>query len=255
MTALGEVEVATLATLSRVEARALASTEYERFVEQLRTLSAGDWGQPTACPGWDVRAVAGHSVGMLAAFTSLRSMMSGMRAATARAKRSGEPVVDAMTALQVAAHEHVSTSTLIEKAARDAPRAARWRARPHLLLGRMPVKQEIDGSVETWRVRYLLQTILTRDCWMHRMDIAEAVGRAPVLTGDHDGRIVADVVAEWARRHGRPFALTLTGPAGGRFVAGGRQDREQVEMDAVEFCRVLSGRGTGDGLLRQSVPF
>jgi len=36
-----------------------------------------------------------------------------------------------------------------------------------------------------------------------------------VLTPDHDARIVADVVAEWAGRHGRPFTLHLTGPAGG----------------------------------------
>ena len=50
---------------------------------------------------------------------------------------------------------------------------------------------------------------------MHRLDIARATGHAPVLTADHDGVIVADVVAEWARRHGRPYRLELTGPAGG----------------------------------------
>jgi hypothetical protein len=55
---------------------------------------------------------------------------------------------------------------------------------------------------------YLLDTILTRDPWMHRVDIARATGRDMVLTADHDGRIVADVVAEWARRHGQPFTLT-----------------------------------------------
>ena len=31
------------------------------------------------------------------------------------------------------------------------------------------------------------------------------------LTAGHDGRLVADVVTEWARRHGQPFTLTLTG--------------------------------------------
>ncbi len=62
---------------------------------------------------------------------------------------------------------------------------------------------------------YLLDVILTRDPWMHRVDIARATGRDLVLTPEHDGRIVADVVAEWARRHGQPFTLTLTGPAGG----------------------------------------
>jgi hypothetical protein len=39
---------------------------------------------------------------------------------------------------------------------------------------------------------------------MHRADAARAVDRPIELTATHDGRIVADVVAEWARRHGKP---------------------------------------------------
>jgi uncharacterized cupin superfamily protein len=74
-----------------------------------------------------------------------------------------------------------------------------------------------------------------------------------VLTADHDGRIVADVVAEWARAHGRPYRLTLTGPAGGTWSAGA--GGAEVRLDAVEFCRVLSGRAEGTGLLAHAVPF
>jgi hypothetical protein len=95
--------------------------------------------------------------------------------------------------------------------------------------------------------------ILTRDPWMHRSDIAAATGAELALTSEHDGVIVADVASEWAERHGRPCTLTLTGPAGGSWVfgAGG----PSYELDAVEFCRILSGRGTGDGLLATRVPF
>lgn len=75
-----------------------------------------------------------------------------------------------------------------------------------------------------------------------------------MLTPEHDGRLVADVVGEWARRHGRPFTLRLTGPAGGHFAAGGGGD-ETVELDAVEFCRILSGRAPGVGLLARPVRF
>jgi hypothetical protein len=50
---------------------------------------------------------------------------------------------------------------------------------------------------------------------MHRLDIAAATGTEPRLTADHDGVIVADVVAEWADRHGKDFELTLTGPPAG----------------------------------------
>ena len=65
--------------------------------------------------------------------------------------------------------------------------------------------------------------------------------------------LVADVVAEWAQRHCRPYRLRLTGPAGGSWAAGdGDSDHE---LDAVEFCRVLSGRGQGAGLLAEQVPF
>jgi hypothetical protein len=88
---------------------------------------------------------------------------------------------------------------------------------------------------------------------MHRVDITRATGREMVLTADHDGRLVADVVAEWARRHGQPFTLHLTGPAGGVFTQGTGGD--ELTLDAVEFCRTLSGRANGAGLLTQEVPF
>jgi hypothetical protein len=61
------------------------------------------------------------------------------------------------------------------------------------------------------------------------------------------------VVADWARRHGRPFTLVLTGAAGGRFTAA--DGGEEIELDAVEFCRVLSGRAPGAGLLSTRVVF
>ena len=49
---------------------------------------------------------------------------------------------------------------------------------------------------------------------MHRIDLARAVGASPDMTGPHAARIVQDLVGDWARRHGRPFDLTLVGPAG-----------------------------------------
>ncbi len=79
------------------------------------------------------------------------------------------------------------------------------------------------------------------------------------LTAGHDGRLVADVIAELARHYGKPFTLTLTGAAGGEFVAGDGSG-EQVTIDAIELCRMLSGRPPADarprtGLLATEVPF
>jgi hypothetical protein len=73
------------------------------------------------------------------------------------------------------------------------------------------------------------------------------------LTAEHDGLLVADVVAEWAGRHARPYCLRLTGPAGGEWSAG--EGGDELELDAVDFCRLVSGRGTGRGLLAHQVPF
>ncbi len=85
------------------------------------------------------------------------------------------------------------------------------------------------------------------------MDTARATGRELELTPDHDGLLVADVVAEWAGRHGAPCELTLTGPAGGHwsFGTGG----PQIECDAVDFCRITSRRARGEGLVDTEVPF
>jgi hypothetical protein len=100
--------------------------------------------------------------------------------------------------------------------------------------------------------------ILTRDPWMHRLDLARATGQDLVLTADHDGVIVADIVAEWARRHGQPYRLELTGPAGGNWSSG--IGGEEIVMDAVDFCRIVAGRpgsvgGKSWGLLTTQVPF
>jgi uncharacterized protein (TIGR03083 family) len=244
----------TIPPITRVEAQTLAATEYARLVELLRALSTDDWAKPTDCPLWDVRAVAGHCVGMMCDFTSFRSLTRRMLVATKAAKRAGGPMIDSMTALQVADNAQLSTADLIARAEENGPKAARWRTKVPAPFRRMPMKQEVGDKRETWRMGYLLDTILTRDPWMHRVDIAGATGRDLVLTPEHDGRIVADVVAEWSRRHAAPCTLALTGPAGGDFVVGDGSG-EGMAMDAVEFCRTVSGRSEARGLLATEVPF
>lgn len=236
--------------LDRTTATTLAATEYDRFAAQLRALEPADWTRDTDCPGWDVRAMAGHVLGMAEMVASLRSLVAQNAAAT----RAGGGI-DALTAVQVRRAAALTRSELLERFADVAPRAVRGRRRLSRLIGRLalPEEQVVGEAVERWRFGFLFDVVLTRDTWMHRMDVARATGREPVLTAEHDGALVDDVVAEWAQRHGRPYRLRLTGPAGGTWVAG--EGGEERELDAVEFCRILSGRGAGAGLLAQQVPF
>jgi len=230
----------------------LAATEYQRVLDALKSLTAEDWNRPTACPGWDVKAMAGHMLGMAEFAATFRENLRQGRAA----RRAGGVWIDALTSLQVAEHAHLTPAELVTRFAVMAPRAARGRRRvPGFIRRRgMAENQPVGDSTEPWTYGYVIETIATRDDWMHRLDIAEATGRVPVLTPRHDGTLVADVAAEWATRHGQSCRLRLTGPAGGTFdfgAAGG----PAVEIDAAEFCRILAGRAKGEGLLGIAVPF
>ncbi|WP_067136111.1 maleylpyruvate isomerase family mycothiol-dependent enzyme [Microtetraspora malaysiensis] len=244
--------IESVSLLDRPQAASLAAAENERFVDLVRSLDADDWTRPTDCPAWDVRAMVAHVLGAMESIVSPRELVHQIRAGGRAA--GGRPLIDGMTEVQVAERAHLSTSLLVERLVATAPRAARARRRLPAPLRRLPFKSDVAGVTETWALGFLYDVIYTRDTWMHRVDIARATGRPSVLTPDHDGRIVADVVAEWARRHGRPFRLHLHGPAGGAFI-GGDGDGEEITLDAVEFCRILSGRGEGTGLLTQPVPF
>lgn len=74
----------------------------------------------------------------------------------------------------------------------------------------------------------------------------------PRTIAAHDGRILTDYIAEWAGTHGKPFVLELSGPAGGTFESG--NGGERVEMDAIEFIRVLAERAEGPGVLQHKLP-
>ena len=161
-----------------------------------------------------------------------------------------------MTAIQVERFADRSHDDVVQAIhALVDPAIAGRRRVPEAIASRTRFPVMVDGVSEKWSLSYLFETILTRDTWMHRTtDLARAIGATPVLDGAHDGRIVADVVAEWARRHEQPFELTLTGAAGGRFrhESGG----PTIEVDALEFCRMLSGRAEpSHPLISTQVPF
>jgi uncharacterized protein (TIGR03083 family) len=239
--------------LDHASAKRLAAGEYDRFVAQLRDLAPEGWARPTVCPAWDIHQMACHVLGMAELAASPVEQARQLRAA----KRAGGLLIDALTALQVDKHRHRPPAEILSRLASVTPRAATMRGRTPWPIRQVRMSgQPVDSTgtqTEDWTVGYLTEVILTRDTWMHRADIAAAAGRTLTLTPGHDGILVADVAAEWAQRHSQPCTLTLSGPAGGYHAWG--TGGPSYELDAVEFCRIVSGRGSGEGLLATRVPF
>jgi uncharacterized protein (TIGR03083 family) len=229
----------TMRRLGHREAMAVGRTEYQRFIALLTSLSPTDWDQPTDCTGWDVRAMVAHNLANMHANASLRELAHQMRTSTKRAKASGNLMVDELTALQVAERASLSTDELVSAVEATAPKALAGRTRVPAAL-RRAVKIGVPAPHNTMTLGFLLDTIDNRDMWMHRIDICRATGREIVADPDHDGRIVAEIVFDWAALHGQPFDLVLTGPAGGSFRRG--DGGEHLRIDAVQFCRIVSGR-------------
>jgi uncharacterized protein (TIGR03083 family) len=250
------IDITNIAELSFAEAIDLQAVELARTVALLSTLDERDWTAPTDCPAWDVRRMYLHVLGACEAGASMRENVHQLKAARARRKKVGGPLEAALSAVQVKERDDLEPAEVVARLEKIAPKTVRGRRRTPSLV-RNHAKLAVDGPVhETWRFGYLLGTIYLRDLWMHRVDAARGTGRTLELSADHDGRIVADVVAEWARRHGRPFVLELDGPAGGTFVHRPEAtDAERIDTDAVEFCRTLADRSRATGLLATVVPF
>jgi uncharacterized protein (TIGR03083 family) len=250
------VDVASIPPLDHEEAMDRADEELGRLMAAVDQLDGDDWVRPTDCAGWDVKAMLGHLLGMLELQADPEDRARQVAAADAQVARAGGLRLDAMTALQVREHAHLSPADVRAALHAAVPRGLAARRALPASVRATPYDPQIPGA-HGWTLGYLFDVIHTRDPWLHRIDLARAVGEAPVLTPEHDGRIVADVVAEWAGTHGQPVTLELTGPAGGSYVAadGSPPESGALRMDAVDFCRTLSGRATGAGLLTTRVVF
>ena len=253
---LTTVDVTTIAPYTHNEAMRLQAHELERTLAALCSLDDAAWVLPTDCPDWDVRALYQHVLGACEAGASRRQFVHQMRLAMLHRRRHGGPLEAALSHVQVRERAELTPAEIVERLTTVAPQTVRGRTRVPAVL-RHHMSLAVDGPVvEKWKVGYLVDTIYLRDLWMHRVDLARAVDLPLELSADHDGRLVAEVVAEWARRHGQPFFLDLTGPAGGAYATATTTDAaDHLKLDAVEFCRTLAGREPAQGLLTTVVPF
>jgi uncharacterized protein (TIGR03083 family) len=250
------IEITTIKPLTHHEAMRLQAEELECTLASVRSIDDPAWSAATDCPAWDLRAMYQHVLGACESGASMRENIHQLRRARAYRKQQGGPLEAALSAVQVSERRDLSPVQIVERLAAIAPKTVRGRNRTPGFV-RKHAKLAVDGPVyETWKLGYLIDTIYLRDLWMHRVDLSHALSGPLVLSADHDGRIVADVVAEWARRHGKRFVLELTGPAGGTYAhEPDLPGVEHLSMDAVEFCRTLAGRVPAAGLLTTVVPF
>lgn len=239
-------DVATIVRIRReTDAAEVAAAAYEQLLVLLRRLEPDDWDAPTDCEAWHVADMVRHLVGAARGHGSVPELLRQQLWGARHKRRYDGNALDATNDLQVQDHAHLSPGQLVAELRRLAPRAVRGRLRTPELVRRIDVPMDRTGSTAegqpaTLNLGHLVDAVLTRDVWLHSVDIERATGVAVDRGGVPDRRVVEDVVAEWAGRHGQPFELTLTGPAGGRWRRG--VGGPALVLDAVECCRQLSGR-------------
>lgn len=231
------------------EVAELATAAIESFCADLSGLSAGEWEAVTVCAPWTVADIARHVLGAMKSQASMReTVRQQVYGVRHRGAYDGNSM-DAFNALQVADHRHLEGPQVVERLRALAPMAVESRLRRARYLGRLSVPLDAGGSSAHGMpaklgMGELFRVVYTRDIWLHRLDIAHALGRTPSLETPADRRIVEDVVKEWADRHGRPFDLRLVGSFDARYVRG--SGGVVIEIDPARLCWILSGREDAD---------
>ncbi|HEX5097046.1 MAG TPA: maleylpyruvate isomerase family mycothiol-dependent enzyme [Acidimicrobiia bacterium] len=246
------VDVSTISRIEHDEAMRITAVEFDRALALFRSLDAGDWVKPTDCDLWDVRGVVLHLLGSAEANASLVEQLRQMYKGSRLKKTINSPYWwDGANEYQIAKHAALADGDIAAAYAAITPKATETRTKLPKVVRSLPVLN-LPEPVGRKPLGFLTDMGFTRDVWMHRVDIRRATGKTMELTAEHDGRIVADIVADWSTTHADPFTLELDGPAGGHFTRG--SGGEHVRIDAVEFTRILSLRETGTGVLANPFP-
>jgi uncharacterized protein (TIGR03083 family) len=205
----------------------------------LRSLDIADWARPTDCAGWTVRDIVAHVVGL--SHEAVRPDVMIRHVILARRRYPALNLLDGTNAVQVDDRRNAPTGRLNADFGRLAPRAVRARRRTPELVRRVRPPSGFTLPSDL-RFRDVIDVIVVRDAWMHRIDIARACGRE-VPSIEADTEVVAQVVRDLDRYwSGQPLILELTGPGGGRWRIGDGDPVATARLDAVAFCRSLSGR-------------
>jgi uncharacterized protein (TIGR03083 family) len=247
---LGMSDVASIPKMTHREAMAITAVENGRFHSLLESISGAEWSLPTDCTRWDVRALVLHLIGSADAQARFREFVHQLVAGRKLFKEiGGDHWVDGLNEVQIRDRASLPNDSLAAEWQRMSAKALKARTRMPAPVRALPLLP-LGPPVGRKPLGYLFDIGFTRDVWAHRIDVTRAIGREMELTAEHDGRIVADILAEWAKLHGEPFTLRLTGPAGGTYTSG--TGGHVQEFDALEFIRILAGRADGSGIVQRN---
>ena len=238
--------------IDREEMVGLATHEYALLVALLSTLDPDDWERPTPCEGWRVRDMTAHLLGAAAGNASMMESTRQLVRGGLRVRGTDRPLVDGINEVQIEDRATLSPAQLVAAIETVADAAVRGRRRTPTPLRAIKVPGPLGAPLAMGE---LMDKVYTRDQWMHRIDITRATARPLLIEAAHDGRIVADIVRDWAFTHDEPVRLELTGPAGGAYEHRELEATEVITLDAIAFCLAVSGREPADGLLAVQIVF
>lgn len=215
-----------LAPLPRIAALHLFPGERAALLELLRDLSPADWELPTACPGWSVKDVAAHLLG-----DDIGRLSRGRDGYVNPAFAAGSDIatlpglvaaIDRQNAVWHAGARRMSPRVIVELLGLTGEWTQAHFESLELDAPGMPVDWAGPEPAPVW---FDVAREYT-ERWHHQQHIRDAVGRpglkerawfAPVL--DTFARGLARPLVEVAAPTGTALRLTITGEAGGEWVA------------------------------------
>ena len=226
----------------------LLAPEVEATHALLSGLTAEEWRLPTDCAGWSVHDIVGHMIGN--AENTLDFDLLAERIEEGGRRYPDLPRLDGMNEMAVQAWRERPAGELVSGFAQL------WRKLLHVL-PEMP-EQAREHRFDTGypevapiSLGYVVDVILTRDMWMHRIDICRAADRTFAMH-DHDRGVVEQVLRdlddEWA---GSSFVLELGGVVTGDWQIGPDAPVATVAGDALDLMRSLSGRSVPELTLQR----
>lgn len=248
-------QVADIPKLTHKEAGIMAQVEYERLLAVLESLSGEDWQKPTYCKEWNVRDMVAHIAGAVAGSNSV-SEFKRQNIDNPYGKEFDDPV-DGTNKLQIEDRADMEPEEIVAEFREKGQRAVANRQKLPWPIRKIHLPM---GSLGFASFEYLMDTIYSRDQWMHRYDICAATGKKMITTPAHDGRLVALVLRDIAKKlHSqfkkRTIILKLLGDVGSEYQFGQASTPDcTIEIDLFDFNLRASGRITlAEALSRTAV--